>query len=454
MAGRTIVVLGGALAGPIAARSARETDREARVILVERASRVSYAVGGLACALSGEVASPRALEGDGRAGVERHGVEVWTGAEAVRLDAAGRRLTLRRGGTSEEVAYDALVFALGAASVIPDAAGLTGENVRTLRTIDDVEALLAALRSGRRRVTVLGGGPFGVEAADGLVRGGADVTLLERSPEILRRFSPRIAAAARRELSARGRVVTGAEVRRAHAAGTRVERLELSDGTTVDTDFVVACCGLVPRTELLAEAGARLAADRSAAIDARAETSLPGVFACGVCVSTPQVVTGAPSWWPQGAIADKSAQVAGANAAGGTERLGPTTGTMLVRILDLTAGRTGLAQAEAEGAVGKAHVRTVVVEAPSHEAWFPASAAMLVSLTSDARTGRLLGVEAIGRSGVDKRVDVAACAVAAGMTVDQLAALDLGYGPAYGPARDPLNVAAGEARSASAGPTA
>ena len=205
---------------------------------------------------------------------------------------------------------------------------------------------------------------------------------------------------------------------------------------------MLSVIGLVPRTELLQGAGAGTATDGTLIVDERARTTLPNVYACGVCISVPQVITGRPVWWAQGALADKTAQVAGANAAGGSARLSPALGSVLVRVLDSTVGRTGLSQAEAIAQFGSENVGATLISAPSHERYYPQAASLLVQLYWHRRDGRLLGFEATGAAGVDKRVDAAAGAIAAGLSVEQVATLDLGYAPPYSAARDPLNAAA------------
>jgi len=455
MSQRTIVVLGGALAGPTAAARAREIDEHARILLIERGERVSYAVCGLAYHLSGEVGALDELDRERGAFFQSvYQIEVWTGTEATALDPAAKTLTVRRTGQSgvSSVAWDALVVALGAASRAPDVPGLEGTNVRMLRTLDDLAAVAGALRAGGRRVTVLGGGPLGIEAADGLVRGGAEVTLVEKEASLLPRFGRQASAAARRALERAGaRVHTGVTVAGVETDGGRVTTLALSAGGTLKTDFVVVAVGLAPRTELLARAGARVAADGTLLVDERARTSLDGVWACGVCVSTPQALTGAPAWWPQGAIADKTAQVAGANAAGGEARLAPALGSMLLRAGDTTVGRTGLSAAEADAALGRADVGVTTVHASTHDGYFPGARTLLVQAVWQRASGRLLGVEVAGVAGVDKRIDAAAGAVAGGLTVEHLAGLDFGYAPPYSSARDPLNVVATVAAAERAG---
>jgi NADPH-dependent 2,4-dienoyl-CoA reductase/sulfur reductase-like enzyme/rhodanese-related sulfurtransferase len=432
---RTIIVLGGALSGPTAAARAREIDEKARIIIVTRDARVSYAAAGIPYHLSGEVDSLDALDAERAEFFEKvYGIEVWTGVEVTGIDAVRKRLQLRG---KPAIAWDALVFALGARSR-PLEVPLQQRNVNALRTLDDVERLMKVLPGGR--VAVIGAGLHGVAAVDGLVRGGAQVTLIERDVSILPQFGAQVTRLAHEELAKKVRVLTRTTVKATRVQKDRVTALTLSNGEQVATDFVVVTAGIMPATELLKQAGAHLAPDGSVYVTERAETSLPSVYACGICVSVPQAISGAHAWSAQGAVADKVAQVAGSNAAGGDARLLPIAGSMLRRVLDLTVGRTGLSERQARAQVG-AHFQMTTIHAPSHDAYFPGSHPVLVQLFWDSASGRILGCEAAGRSGVDKRIDIVATALAGGLTVDQLAAIDLGYAPPYGSQRDPINVA-------------
>ncbi len=440
---RTILVVGGALAGPTAAARARELDEDARIVLIERSRRVSYAQCGLAYHLSGEVTSIADLDRERAEFFDSvYRIEVWTETEAVRLDSQRKTLTVRRGGREEAVGYDALVVALGAASRTPENLKAQADNVVSFRTIDDLEAIRRIISNGGRRVAVLGGGAMGIEAADGLIRQGAEVTLVEREANLLPRLGRRLGAAARAALAQKARVFTRTTVESSEMRRNAVAALGLSNGENVAVDLVICTLGLIPRSEIVKAAGGELAAEGTIRVDDSARTSLPNVYACGVCVSAPQIITGKPVWWPQGALADKTAQVAGASAAGGSARLSAALGSMLVRAWDTTVGRTGLSLAEAQAHLGTADVGVSAVYAPSHERYFPQSALLLLQLVWNRRDGRVLGVEAAGAGGVDKRTDAAAAAIAAGLTVEKLAVLDFGYEPPYNAARDPLNVAA------------
>ncbi len=450
---RTIVVLGGALSGPTAAARARETDEHARIVLVTRDARVAYAAAGIPFHLSGEVKSLAALDRERARFFETvYGIEVLTKTQVHALDPVRKSVALEGPAGRSSLGYDALVFALGA-RMKPMSPKLQGTNVNSLRTLDELEAAQRALGrvKGRKpRVAVVGGGIHGVAIVDGLVRRGAEVTLIERGGALLPQFGPQVTRLAHEELATRARVLVSAAITAAEVEKGKVTRLSLSGGVELPVDFVVVTAGIAPRTQLLEAAGAHLAPDGSVYVTERAETSLPDVYACGICVSVPQLVGGAHAWNAQGAVADKVAQVAGANAAGGGARLQPVAGSQLRRVMGLAIGRTGLSEPEARAFVG-ANFDATTIHAPSHDAYFPGSSPVLVQLYWDKSSGRLLGAEVAGRAGVDKRVDVAAAAIAGGLTVETLATLDLGYAPPYGSQRDPINVAATVAAAERAG---
>jgi NADPH-dependent 2,4-dienoyl-CoA reductase/sulfur reductase-like enzyme/rhodanese-related sulfurtransferase len=439
---RTIVVLGGALSGPTAAARARETDEHARIVLVTMDDRVSYAAAGIPYHLSGEVESIDALDRE-RAELFRtvYRIEVLTQTEAIGIDPVQKRVTVSHKRKRSELAYDTLIFALGA-GMKPVTPAFEAANVSSLREHQDLEAISRILATKpAARIAVIGGGVHGISMVDGLVRRGAEVTLIERTPALLPEFGAQVTRFAHETLASRARVIIGATITRARIAKGRITALVLSKGDQVATDYVVVAAGIAPRTELLGRAGAHLAPDGSVYVTNRAETSLADVYACGICVSVPHVVSGAHVWSAQGSVADKTAQVAGANAAGGRARLARATASVLKRVLDTTIGRTGLSESQARAHVG-ANFDMTTIHAPSHDAYFPGSSSVLVQLFWDKVSGRVLGCEAAGCAGVDKRIDVAACAIAGGLTVEELATIDFGYAPPYGSQRDPLNVAA------------
>ena len=433
---KTIVVLGGAVSGPAAAARAREIDEEARIILIERNKNVSYAACGLGLYLSGRVGSRAALDSEGPLYLEQNfGVEVRTETAVDAIKAREKRLTIRTGTKSKEIAYEALVYALGAASIQPEEA----TNLCCFRNLEDLKAIENALERGKR-VVVLGAGPLGLEAAGALIERGAEVSILERQPQLLPRAGSAIGGALRELLEKKATVVTGVQNEGFEKDAGLISAVRLEDGRRLECDLVVAAIGLSPRTELLRQAGAHLLRDGTIAVDSRCRTSLPDVFACGVCVSVRRQHGMDWSWIPQASLADRTAQVAGANAAGAEFQMPPASGSMLLQIMDHTYGQTGLPLELARRQYGD-RLRIATVFAPATDRFVGNSDSLLLSLLSH-ESGALLGVEAWGKSGVDKRIDAASAAIAGGLNASALAGLDLSYTPALEPARDPLNIAA------------
>ncbi|MBL8018053.1 MAG: FAD-dependent oxidoreductase [Leptospirales bacterium] len=452
---KTIVIVGAALSGPTAAARARELDESARIILIERNTRVSYALAGLSLHLSGEVANLDDLNRE-REDFFRsvYNIEVLTRTEVISIDAAGKKVEIQTPSGRETVNYTSLIYAAGAASLEPSgAAGASNHCV--FRTLDDLEKISGVLKSGKKRFVILGGGPMGIEAADGLVRAGAEVTIVERSRRVLPLFSTLFSSLAEETLARKMRILTGAEsdsfeIQNGQIVSVSAKFAE-DRSEKVETDFVISCTGVRPRTEILGNAGANLAADGSVIIDEYCRTSLPDVFACGVGVHLPE--RDGARFLPQAAAADRTAQAAGANAAGASVRLENLAGAMLLRLPadhGEEIGRTGLSLREAKD-MGKDASR-VIVHVMDREAYMPGAAPVILQLIFEKGSGRILGLEGIG-PGLARRLDTASAAIAGGLSIHKLAGLDSAYHPSSGAVRDALMVAATVASQAERGQT-
>ena len=434
MAKRKIVILGGALSGPTAAAHARETDSEAEIILIERAATISYAVGGLPYYLSGEIVT-RGDIAPYRPEFFRHdySVDVRTQVSVERLDAGKRKVHTSAG----VVAYDSLIYALGAGSILPPVFGDGASNLSFLRNPAQLQRIDAILKKGAQRVAIVGGGYYGVEAADCLARRGLQVSLIERGPQLLPEFSPEAATRAAQALVELGvDVRVGQNVDAVARKGKQIVGLVLGDGAPLATDLILVTAGVEPRTDIFAAAGGEVLADGSIHVDERCATNLDGVFATSICVSHLHAVTGEPVWTAQASDADKTAMVAGHNAAGGHALLGPTLGTAILRVGELHLARTGLTKLGGELDVGR-----VVLSGHSCDPFFVGSQPLDLTLYYTRGSERVVGAEVVGRGGVDKRIDVIATATLAKLTLAQLAQLDLAYSPPYSMARDLVNAA-------------
>jgi NADPH-dependent 2,4-dienoyl-CoA reductase/sulfur reductase-like enzyme/rhodanese-related sulfurtransferase len=432
---RRIVVLGGGLAGFAAARRAREIDEDAAIVLVDPPDYPAP-VPGLAYALSGEaVAEEVAARRRAESLRDHHRVEV-RGGRVDRIDAGARAVVV----DGKAVEYSALVFALPAQPKRMPALEPAG-NATHLRTPGELQVLRAALGGRAGRVAVLGAGPTAIEAADALRRGGHEVSVLTRQPRLLPDFTAEGSRRVSEALAAFGATVRpAADVTATEKDGERVRALVLADGSRYEVDAVVLAGPLEPATALLRAAGAELHDDGTVSIDEYCATSLAHVYACGLSVSVPHAVSLWPVWSPHPVLADRTAQVAGACAAGAWQKLVPVVNSVVVRAGDLVAARTGLSRAEAV-AFAAEEAGTVTIHGSTTDRFLAASRAITLELVFHRGNGRILGAEAAGGAGVDKRIDVMAAAIAGQLSVERLASLELAYAPTFGTIRDPVNTA-------------
>ncbi|MFE7408340.1 FAD-dependent oxidoreductase [Isoptericola sp. NPDC057559] len=440
---RRIVVVGGVAGGMSCAARARRLDEQAEIVVLERGAHVSFANCGLPYHVGGEipdadellVQTPASL----RASLD---LDVRTGHDVTAVD-TGRRVVVARTAEGDvELSYDALVLSPGARAVRPPVEGLGSPRVRTLRTVDDARALRAQVEAGAGRAVVLGAGFIGVEAAEALALAGLDVTLVELGAHVLPPLEDEVAQPVTAELRRLGvtvRAGVGARALRAAEDGTH-DLVVLDDGTSVPADLVVLSVGVRPDTEVFEAAG--IECERGAiVVDAHGRTSAPGVWAVGDAVVQADAVTGARRPVALAGPANRAGRLVADDIVrpGSARPLPAPLGTAVVRVGELTAATTGANRAALDAA-GVAH-RTLHLHPNQHAGYFPGARQLHLVLHVRADDGLLLGAQAVGHDGVDKRIDVLATALRAGLTVPDLIDLDLAYAPPYGQAKDAVNLA-------------
>jgi len=424
-----LVVIGGVAAGLSAAARARRIDPRLEIVVVEKGPVISYGACGLPYFVEGRVREARQLLGYTPEYFRRErNIEVRTGARAVAISHARREVTLEAGG---RLHYDHLVIATGARCDVAGFAGADQPHVFTLQTLSDAERMRAFLREKRpRSAVVIGAGYIGLEAADALRRNGLQVTVLDRSAQILGRGDAAFTEAVRAQLETH-RV----ELR----CGVEAREIGTDRVGDIPCQMVVIAAGFKPNAELAAEAGVATGPTGAIRTDDRMQTNLNGVFAAGDCAEATHVVTGRPVYIPLGTTANKMGRVAGANAAGKRERFGGVAGTSIVSVFGMGFASTGLsaAQARAEG-FSPVSAR---IEANSRPGYFDPRRTT-VELVADRSTGRLLGGSVIGEDGAAGRINVIAGALHARLRAEDFEQLDLAYSPPFAPVWDPLLIAA------------
>ncbi len=441
-----MVVIGGDAAGMSAASQARRRkgERELSVTAFERGRYTSYSACGIPYWTGGEVAGPDALVARTADEHRARGIDVRLRTEAVEIDPGRRRVRTRDAdGSYAWTGYDHLVIATGAVPVRPDVPGVTARGVYGVQTLDDGEALLHGLRrDGVRRAVVVGGGYIGVEMAEAMLRRGLDVTLVDRAEQPMTTLDPDMGRLVRTAMQDMGITVrTGAAVREIRTGSDGRVRAVATDRGEHPADIVVLGLGVRPATELAAAAGLPLGAAGGLLTEASQQVrGYEGVWAGGDCVEVLDRVSGTLRHIALGTHANKHGLVIGTNIGGGHATFPGVVGTAVSKVCELEIARTGLTQAQADAA--GLRWASAVVESTSRAGYYPGAAAMTVKMLAERGTGRLLGTQIVGREGAAKRVDVAAVALSAGLTVEQLTFLDLGYAPPFSPVWDPVQVAA------------
>jgi NADPH-dependent 2,4-dienoyl-CoA reductase/sulfur reductase-like enzyme len=453
-----LVMIGGSDAGISAALRARELDPTAEVTVVLEDAYPNFSICGIPYYLSGEVPHWRNLAHRSIGDLEAAGMRLRLDTTARRIDVPGRKLQITSPDGGEELlGYDKLVVGTGAVPVRPPISGLAGpgalgsdDGVHLLHSMGNTFAVMRTLeRTAPASAVIVGAGYIGLEMADALTVRGLAVTQMEQLPEVLPTVDPELGALVHAELAGHGvEVLTGTTVRAiSKAAPGGSGRLEVqaiaADGSTVTrrADMVLVVVGVRPETTLAADARATLGISGAIVVDRGMRTGLPEVYAAGDCVITHHRLLGV-TYLPLGTTAHKQGRVAGENALGGNREFAGSLGTQVVKIFDQAAARTGLRDHEARTA-GFDPV-TVEAQADDHKAYYPGSHRIIMRVTGDRATGRLLGLQLFGHKHAEiaKRIDIAAAAIFNAMTVEAVSDLDLSYTPPLGSPWDAVQMGA------------
>ncbi|WP_280277051.1 FAD-dependent oxidoreductase [Nocardia wallacei] len=448
-----VVIVGADAAGMSAASQARRlrTASELDIVVFERGHFTSYSACGIPYWVGGDVDDRDDLIARTPEEHRAREIDLRLRTEVREIDVPGRRVRTHDLETGAETwtDFDKLVLATGASPIRPPLPGIDAAGVHGVQTLDDGQALIDTLDSTRgRRAVVVGAGYIGVEMSEALINRGYQVTMLNRGAEPMSTLDPDMGVLIRKAMQGLGiHVVDDTEVTAIHTDAQGRVRAVAADDAEYPADVVVLGLGVRPATELARAAGLPLGASGGLLTDlAMRVRGHENIWAGGDCVEVLDLVSGSQRHIPLGTHANKHGQVIGAGVGGDYATFPGVVGTAVSKVCDLEVARTGLREKDAR-AVGLQYV-TVVIESTSRAGYFPGAAPMTVKMLAERRTGRLLGVQIVGREGAGKRIDIAAVALTARMTVEQMTALDLGYAPPFSPVWDPVLVAARKAVSA------
>ena len=438
-----VVIVGGVAGGATAAARLRRLDEQAEIVVFERSGYVSYANCGLPYYIGGVIEDPAALTlQTPESFFARFRVDMRVHHEVTAIHPERKAVSVKNLETGEEFeeSYDKLLLSPGAKPTQPRLPGVGLEKLFTLRTVEDTFRIQDYIRQNRPKSAVLAGGGFiGLELAENLRELGMDVTIVQRPKQLMNPFDPDMAAFIHSEMRGRGVKL---------ALGRTVEGFAERDGGVdvllkgeqpLHADMVVLAIGVTPDTALAKAVGLELGIKDSIVVNDRMETSVPDIYAVGDAVQVRHVVTGQDVLLSLAGPANKQGRIAADNICGGDSRYSGSQGSSVIKVFGMTAASTGVNETNARKAGLDADA--VVLSPMSHAGYYPGGKVMTMKVVFEKKTYRLLGAQIVGFEGVDKRIDVLAAAIHAGLTAIELKDLDLAYAPPYSSAKDPVNMA-------------
>ena len=437
-----VCIIGGVAGGATAAARLRRLDEAAQIILFERGDYISFANCGLPYHISGRIKErTKLLLQTPERFWSRFRVEVRTGNEVLVIDARHKLLKVKNRKTGEQYteSYDYLILSPGAYPLVPPIEGRGAAMFMNLYDMPGMDAIIARIENHPvKEAVVIGGGFIGVEIAENLIARGVKTHLVEMLNQVMMPFDPEMANIIQARLAGEGIYLHLSDgVKK--IVGDGQGKVVLDSGTELSAELVVSAVGVRPETQLAREAGLKIGPTGGIAVDASMKTSDPFIYAVGDAVEATHLVGGMQALVPLAGPANKQARIAADNICGLDSRYPGSLGTSIVKVFDLQAAATGLNEKTARK--NRLPYQAIHLHPLNHAGYYPGAAMISLKLLFELPGGRILGAQCIGTDGADKRIDVIATAIRAGMTVFDLEQLELAYAPPFGSAKDPVNMA-------------
>lgn len=437
-----IVIVGGVAGGASAATRLRRLDENAQIVLFERGEHISYANCGLPYYIGGTIKEREALlVQTPRAMKDKFNIDVRVQSEVTAIDRKNKTVSVTdlRTGKRYDESYDKLILSPGAAPVRPPIPGIEQKGIFSLRTVPDTDAIKEAVDKGKpSEALVVGGGFIGLEMAENLHSRGIKVTIVEAADQVMAPIDYEMACIVHRHILSKGlKLYLKDGVKAFHKEGKRV-KVELQSGKLLAADMVILAIGVRPDVSLAKDAGLEIGERRGIKVNSYLQTSDPDIYAVGDAIEVKDFVNGSDTVIPLAGPANKQGRIAANNIYGAGEQYHGTQGTSVVKVFDLTVAATGNSEKTLKR-MGMDY-RKSYTESDSHAGYYPGASPLNIKLLF-APDGKVLGAQAVGYEGVDKRIDVLASAIRFGRTVYDLEELELAYAPPYSSAKDPVNMA-------------
>ena len=436
------IIIGGVAAGMSAAARLRRLDEKAEIVVLERSPYVSFANCGLPYHIGGVIKDRNQLLLQTPATLKASlDLDVRTGHEAVAIDRQQKTISIREvvGGRAYEESYDKLVLCPGAQPLRPPLPGLDHPAVMVLRNVPDMDAIKKRVDEGARSAVVIGGGYIGLEMAESLRERGLSVDLVEMQPQLLPPLDPEMTWPLEEHARQHGVTLHLGTAAAAFREAAGAVTVELQNGMALRADLVILSAGVKPDTALARAAGLEVGPRGGLKVDEYLRTSDPDIYAAGDAVETPHLALSGSWLIPLAGPANRMGRTVADNLAGRPTAWKGALGTSIVKVFDMTAGGTGAN--EKTLLRDKVAYHKVYLHPGQHAGYYPGATPLHLKVLFAPDSGKLLGAQVVGFDGVDKRIDVLATAMCAGLTIDDLQNLELAYAPPYGSAKDPVNMA-------------
>jgi len=440
---KKLVIVGGVAGGATAAGRARRLDENAEITLLESSGHISFANCGLPYHIGGDIPQRDALLLRTPKDLwNRYRIKAMVDTKVTAINRSAKTVTYTSAGAAQTISYDKLILSQGGEPQTPPVQGLNQIPHFSLRWIEDMDAIIAQLEKAQHRhVAVVGGGFIGIEVAEALIHRGLKVTLLEFAPYVMANLDAEFSNLARRELQAKGvKVLTQTTIQAVANGG----ELTLSDGSIIQTDFIVFAAGVKPETSLAQQMGLMIGKTGGVVVNDFMQTSDEDIYAVGDMAEIQNRITHTSTRIPLAGPANRQGRLAAENALMGNRcRYRGSIGSAVIKIFDKTLAFTGLTEKAAKQ--NNIAAQAVMVHSNNHAGYYPGAERIALKLVFSPADGRVLGAQAFGPEGTEKRIDVIATAIVGWLTIYDLAGLDLSYAPPYSSANDPVNFAAFQA---------
>lgn len=432
-----ILIVGGVAGGMSAATRLRRLNENAEIIVFEKGPYVSFANCGLPYYVGGEIAErEKLIVQSAKALKNRFNLEVRENSEVIAIDSEGKKVTVVSNGESYVESYDKLIFSPGAKPLIPQIKGLNqATNVFSLRNIPDVDKIMTYLKAkAPKSATIIGAGFIGLEMAENLAKRGLSVTIVEKAPHVLPTIDREMAAFVNEELIKNNLSV----MTRRGAVEFKNDEILLDNGESLQSDLTILSVGIQPETSLAKSAGIKLGLRNAILVDEHYETSVKDIYAVGDAIVVKNQL-GQDALISLASPANRQGRQVADIISGLPVKNRGSLGTAIVRVFDLQVASTGLSEFQLRGL--KINHKIVHVTANNHAGYYPDATSIVLKLIFEPESGQIFGAQAIGKEGVDKRIDILSTAIKAKLTVFDLPELELTYAPPFGSAKDPVNMA-------------